>query len=78
MERKTYVKTENSTEEKRHIFLIGIEKRINTEISEDLESRNSDEESSHVVGKFSDSGGGINDTLPPPAVMRMTSFPSSE
>ena len=33
-------------------------KRINTEISED-------EESSHVVGKYSDSGGGINDTLPP-------------
>ena len=39
--------------------------RIDTEVPEDLESRNSDEESSHVVGKYSDSGGGINDTLPP-------------
>ena len=26
-------------------------KRINTEVPEDLESRNSDKESSHVVGK---------------------------
>lgn len=39
--------------------------RINTDISEDLESRSSDEESSHVVGKFCDSGGGTDDTLPP-------------
>ena len=50
---------------KKDISFDRYKKRINTEVPEDLESRNFDEESSHVVGKFSDSGGGINGTLPP-------------
>ena len=39
---------------KKDISFDRYKKRINTEVPEDLESQNSDEESSHVVGKFSD------------------------